>query len=85
MWVRPWGKLAAELDFVVWVVDDRAEYVSEERFPRAERRISGAIDAGVAGVGDYAGHLLPDCHCVGTATIRRRCFIWPIAGRAMSA
>jgi xanthine dehydrogenase accessory factor len=38
------GELAADLDFDVWVVDDRAEYVAEERFPRAERRISGSIE-----------------------------------------
>ena len=37
------GNLAADLDFDVWVVDDREEYVSEERFPRAERRIAGTI------------------------------------------
>lgn len=36
--------LAAELDFLVWVVDDREEIVSPERFPRAERRISGDIE-----------------------------------------
>jgi len=36
--------LAADLDFDVWIVDDRAEFASEERFPRAERRISGPID-----------------------------------------
>ena len=35
------GRMAPELDFDVWVVDDRAEYVSPERFPSAERRISG--------------------------------------------
>ncbi|GIW92917.1 MAG: XdhC/CoxI family protein [Pirellulaceae bacterium] len=35
--------LAADLDFDVWVVDDRAEYVAESRFPRAERRIAGRI------------------------------------------
>ncbi|MGD9722478.1 MAG: XdhC family protein [Pirellulales bacterium] len=37
------AELAAQLDFDVWVVDDRAEYVSEARFPRAERRMAGAI------------------------------------------
>jgi xanthine dehydrogenase accessory factor len=37
------GKLAAELDFDVWVVDDRPEYVSRERFPAAERLIAGDI------------------------------------------
>ncbi len=35
--------LAAELDFNVWVVDDRSEYVTAERFPTAERLISGSI------------------------------------------
>jgi len=37
------GKGAAELDFDVWVVDDRAEYASRERFPWAERLIAGPI------------------------------------------
>jgi len=36
--------LAAELEFDVWIIDDRAEYVAETRFPQAERRISGPID-----------------------------------------
>jgi len=35
--------LAADLQFDVWVLDDRADVVSERRFPRAQRRISGAI------------------------------------------
>jgi xanthine dehydrogenase accessory factor len=38
------GELAADLDFDVWIVDDRAEFVAEDRFPRAQRRISGTID-----------------------------------------
>lgn len=33
------GNWAADLDFDVWAIDDRAEYVSRERFPRAARRI----------------------------------------------
>ena len=36
--------LAADLEFDVWVVDDREEYVSEERFPRAEKRVGGSVD-----------------------------------------
>jgi xanthine dehydrogenase accessory factor len=36
--------LAVDLDFEVWVYDDRADYVSEERFPRIERRITGPLD-----------------------------------------
>jgi xanthine dehydrogenase accessory factor len=35
--------LAYDLDFDVWVVDDRAEYASAERFPRAQRHIVGNI------------------------------------------
>jgi xanthine dehydrogenase accessory factor len=36
--------LAADLDFDVWIVDDREEYVSPSRFPRAEKRIAGRIE-----------------------------------------
>ena len=36
--------LAADLEFDVWIVDDRAEFASSERFPQAERRIAGPID-----------------------------------------
>jgi xanthine dehydrogenase accessory factor len=36
--------LAAELDFDIWVVDDRPEFVDAARFPQAQRRISGPID-----------------------------------------
>jgi xanthine dehydrogenase accessory factor len=38
------GDLAADVHFDVTVIDDRAEYVSEERFPSAMRRIAGQID-----------------------------------------
>jgi xanthine dehydrogenase accessory factor len=37
------ARLAAELDFLIWVVDDRTEYVTEERFPTAVHRIAGSI------------------------------------------
>jgi xanthine dehydrogenase accessory factor len=36
--------LATPLDFEVWVVDDRADVVSEARFPKAEKRIAGSVD-----------------------------------------
>jgi len=36
--------LATPLDFEVWVIDDRADVVSEARFPKAERRIAGPVD-----------------------------------------
>lgn len=38
------AELATPLDFEVWVVDDRADVVSEARFPRADRRIAGSVD-----------------------------------------
>lgn len=38
------AELATPLDFEVWVIDDRADVVSEARFPHADRRIAGAVD-----------------------------------------
>ncbi len=38
------AELAAELDFDVCVIDDRADVVSAERFPRAQQRIAGKFD-----------------------------------------
>lgn len=35
------GQLAPDLGFDLWVVDDRPEYVTADRFPLAQRRISG--------------------------------------------
>jgi xanthine dehydrogenase accessory factor len=37
------ARLAAAVDFDVWVMDDRAAFASRERFPQAERRIVGDI------------------------------------------
>jgi xanthine dehydrogenase accessory factor len=39
------GKLAAEVDFETWVLDDRAAYASPERFPAATCRLVGDIGA----------------------------------------
>jgi xanthine dehydrogenase accessory factor len=36
-------QLASQLDFDVWVVDDREDCVSEKRFPSAQTRIHGVI------------------------------------------
>ena len=33
------ARLAAEVDFDVWVLDDREAYASRERFPAAQRHI----------------------------------------------
>lgn len=38
------AELAAKLDFEIWVVDDREEYVSHKRFPQATKRIGGSIE-----------------------------------------
>lgn len=38
------AELAASVDFEVTVVDDRSEYVTEERFPSCVQRIAGQID-----------------------------------------
>jgi xanthine dehydrogenase accessory factor len=37
------ARLAAEVDFDVWVLDDRAAYASRERFPAAKRLLVGDI------------------------------------------
>jgi xanthine dehydrogenase accessory factor len=37
------ARLASEVDFDVWVLDDRADYASRERFPSAQRLLIGEI------------------------------------------
>ncbi|MCS6866662.1 MAG: XdhC family protein [Gemmata sp.] len=37
------AQLAAQVDFDIWVLDDRDRYVSPERFPMASRRLVGDI------------------------------------------
>jgi len=37
------GRLAGELDFDLWVLDDREHYASRERFPTAQRLLIGDI------------------------------------------
>jgi xanthine dehydrogenase accessory factor len=37
------ARLAAEVDFDVWVLDDRERYAGRERFPQAQRLLVGAI------------------------------------------
>jgi len=37
------ARLASEVDFDVWALDDRASYVSRERFPSAERLLVGEV------------------------------------------
>jgi xanthine dehydrogenase accessory factor len=42
--------LAHEADFDLWIVDDREAYCSAERFPHAERRIVGPMEASLEGL-----------------------------------
>lgn len=53
------ANLAADLAFDVWVIDDRAEFVSAERFPRAERRIAGAVETVLPEL-----EITPDTYCL---------------------
>lgn len=38
------AELARQVDFDVWVIDDREEYCNAQRFPHAQRLICGPID-----------------------------------------
>jgi xanthine dehydrogenase accessory factor len=53
------ARLAAELEFDIWVVDDREEFTSAERFPRAERRITDDIDRILPEL-----EITPDTYCL---------------------
>lgn len=53
------GNWASDLDFDVWVVDDRQEYVSRARFPRAERLICGDIGQTLKEL-----EITPDTYCI---------------------
>lgn len=44
------AELASEVDFDVWVIDDREAYASRERFPQAKRLIVGPVEEAVAGL-----------------------------------
>jgi xanthine dehydrogenase accessory factor len=44
------AELAANVDFDVWVVDDREPYCTQERFPQAKRLIVGSIDTALSGL-----------------------------------
>jgi xanthine dehydrogenase accessory factor len=50
------ARLAAEVDFEVWVLDDRAAFASSERFPSARRRLVGDIGGRLA---ELAGDITP--------------------------
>ena len=53
------ANMAVDLDFDVWVLDDRAEYVDRSRFPRAERLIHGDVGAMLSQL-----EILPDTYAL---------------------
>jgi xanthine dehydrogenase accessory factor len=53
------GNLASELDFDVWVVDDRQQYVAPDRFPRAERLVCGPMEQSLREI-----EITPDTYCL---------------------
>jgi len=53
------AELAYQLDFEVWIYDDRKEYVSSDRFPDATQRLSGAIEQTLPGL-----PVDEDCYCL---------------------
>lgn len=53
------AELAAQVDFDVWVVDDRAEYCNPDRFPLARRLIVGPIDTALSGL-----EINSDTYCI---------------------
>ncbi|HTU17682.1 MAG TPA: XdhC/CoxI family protein [Gemmataceae bacterium] len=55
------ARLAAEVDFDVWVLDDRASCASRERFPSAERLLIGEIGPSLQ---QLAPTLNPSTYCL---------------------
>jgi len=53
------AEMAADLDFAVWIVDDRADYTDATRFPRVERRIHGPIEQVLPAL-----DVTPDTYCL---------------------
>jgi xanthine dehydrogenase accessory factor len=51
--------LAAELDFEVWVTDDRADIISRERFPKAAQRIAGPVEQALPPL-----EITPETYCL---------------------
>ncbi|MFN0195105.1 MAG: XdhC family protein [Planctomycetaceae bacterium] len=44
------GAMAADVDFDVWVLDDREQFCNQDRFPKAKRLIVGEIDLALSGL-----------------------------------
>jgi xanthine dehydrogenase accessory factor len=57
------GRLAAEADFDVWVLDDRELYASRERFPQAQRLLVGDIGRTLQELRDRE-QITPSTYCI---------------------
>jgi xanthine dehydrogenase accessory factor len=55
------ARLAAEVDFEVWILDDRASYANRERFPSAQRLLVGDIGPTLQ---QLAPSLTPSSYCL---------------------
>jgi xanthine dehydrogenase accessory factor len=55
------ARLASEVDFDVWVLDDRSDYASRERFPSAQRLMAGEIGPALR---ELAPTLTPSTYCL---------------------
>ncbi len=55
------ARLAAEVDFEIWVLDDRDRYASRERFPAAGRLLIGDIGVTLA---QLAAEITPSVYCL---------------------
>jgi xanthine dehydrogenase accessory factor len=55
------ARLAAEVDFDIWVLDDRAAYANAERFPSAQRLLVGDIGPTLQ---QLAPTLTPSTYCL---------------------
>jgi xanthine dehydrogenase accessory factor len=55
------ARLAADVDFTVWVLDDRELYASPERFPTAQRRVVGDIGTNLK---QLVGTITPSTYCL---------------------
>jgi xanthine dehydrogenase accessory factor len=55
------ARLAAEVDFDVWVLDDRARYAGRDRFPQAQRLLVGDIGGTLK---ELAPTLDPSTYCL---------------------
>jgi len=53
------AEMAADVDFDVWVVDDREEFCNQDRFPKAKRLIVGDIDTALSGL-----DIDPQTYCI---------------------